>query len=140
MRTIELQIPDDLAERLAPYRDQLPTLLETGLRTWREGLAAVPLQMPAALQARLHALLDKERAGAPLTFEERQEAAALAELAERVSLKQALAERIRSVLAGSDWVIAPTPEHDPEAYVRQTPVPITGKPVSEIVIEQRGDR
>ncbi|MCX6044438.1 MAG: hypothetical protein NT075_04945 [Chloroflexi bacterium] len=47
-------------------------------------------------------------------------------------------ERIRSILAASGWVILPMVETNPEPYVRQTPVSITGKPVSEIVIEQRG--
>jgi hypothetical protein len=64
----------------------------------------------------------------------------LAVLAQRVSLKQALVERIDAVLAASDLVIMPKPDPNPEAYMRQTPVSITGKPVSEIVIEQRGER
>jgi hypothetical protein len=96
MRTIELQIPDDLAERLAPYQDQLPALLEAGLQAWQQE--------------------------------------------EQATNGGALQERIRRVLAASGLVTLPTPDPDPEAYVRQTPVPITGKPVSEIVIEQRGER
>ncbi len=47
-------------------------------------------------------------------------------------------ERIQSILAASGLVILPMAEPNPEAYVRQTPVRITGKPASEIVIEQRG--
>jgi len=32
MSTIQLEIPDDLAEKLAPYRDQLLELLQLGLQ------------------------------------------------------------------------------------------------------------
>ena len=49
------------------------------------------------------------------------------------------AEQVRRLLAASGLVSLPLPDPNPEAYVRQTPVPITGKPVSEIVIEQRGN-
>jgi hypothetical protein len=140
MHTIEIEIPDELAQRLAPYHDQLPALLEAGLQVWREELTITPVQMPAALHARQQALLDKQNTGAPLSSEERQEAEALAALAQRVSLKRALVEKIHAVLATSDLVSMPKPDPNPEAYVRRTPVPITGKPVSEIVIEQRGER
>ncbi len=36
MSTIQLEIPDNLAEKLAPYQDQLAELLELGLRAWQE--------------------------------------------------------------------------------------------------------
>jgi hypothetical protein len=96
MQTIELQISEDLAQRLAPYQDQLPVLLEAGLRLWQqEGHAT--------------------NAGA-------------------------LNERIRRVLAASGRVRLPKPYLGAKPYVRHTPAPITGQPVSEIVIEQRGPR
>ncbi len=34
MHTIQLDIPDELAERLAPYSDNLSVLLELGLQAW----------------------------------------------------------------------------------------------------------
>ena len=34
MHTIQLDIPDELAERLAPYSDHLSALLELGLQAW----------------------------------------------------------------------------------------------------------
>ncbi|MFE4107809.1 hypothetical protein [Almyronema epifaneia] len=40
MAQITLQLPDDLAERLAPFRDRLPELLERGL----QGLRTEPTQ------------------------------------------------------------------------------------------------
>jgi len=36
MSTIQLEIPEELAEALTPYRDQLVELLELGLRTQQE--------------------------------------------------------------------------------------------------------
>lgn len=96
MRTIELQVPDDLADRLAPYQEQLPVLLETGLRVWQQEAQAAN--------------------------------------------GSALQERIRHVLAASGRVRLPRPYPGGKPYVRRTPVPITGQPVSEIVIEQRGPR
>jgi hypothetical protein len=140
MHTIEIEIPDELAQRLAPYHDQLPALLEAGLQVWHEELATTPVQMPAALLARQQALLDKQNTGTSLTFEEQQEVEALAALAQRVSLKRALVERIHAVLAASGRVHLPKPYTGAKPYVRHTPVPITGQPVSEIVIEQRGPR
>jgi hypothetical protein len=65
MQTIEIEISDELAQRLAPYQDQLPALLETGLQAWQEELTTTPVQMPAPLHARLQMLLDKQNAGAP---------------------------------------------------------------------------
>jgi len=32
MSTLQLEIPDELAEKLRPYHDQLPKLLELGLQ------------------------------------------------------------------------------------------------------------
>ena len=34
MHTIQLDIPDELAKRLAPYSDRLLALLELGLQAW----------------------------------------------------------------------------------------------------------
>jgi len=93
MVTIQLKIPDKLAEKLTPYRDQLSELLELGLQ---EQLARE----------------DRER------------------LNQRGRLLQ--------VLAASGKVKMPKPYTGTRRYVRHTPVPITGKPVSEIIIEQRG--
>jgi hypothetical protein len=86
MSTIEIQIPDDLAQRLAPYRDELPAMLELTLRLWQAWPKTGPARLPQALHDRLHALLDKQDAGKMLTSEERQEAEALVELAEWLSL------------------------------------------------------
>ncbi len=36
MTIIKLDIPDRLAEKLAPYQDQLTELLEIGLQKWQE--------------------------------------------------------------------------------------------------------
>ena len=92
MHTIQLDIPDELAERLAPYSDNLSVLLELGLQAWmaREQLA--------------------------------------------------LREGILRSLATSGKVATPQPYTGPAPYIRHTPVPITGKPVSELVIEHRGPR
>jgi hypothetical protein len=93
MHTIQLEISDQLAEKLAPYHDQLPRFLELGLQTW----------------------LERERQ-------------------ERLSLR----ERLLQALTTSGKVTLPQTYTGEKPYVRHTPVPITGKPVSEIVIEQRG--
>lgn len=94
MYTIEVQIPDKLGEKLAPYRDHLPELLELGLHTWLER-------------------------------EQRKRNAGQADILE--------------ILAASDKVSLPEPYTNETPYERRTPVPITGKPASRIVIEQRGD-
>jgi hypothetical protein len=47
-------------------------------------------------------------------------------------------ERLLQVLAASDRMKMPKPYTGEKPYVRHTPVPITGKPVSELLIEQRG--
>jgi hypothetical protein len=93
MSTIRLEIPNELAEKLAPYQDQLPELLELGLQEWLE----------------------------------RQQQ-------ERLALRK----RLLQVLAASGKVEIPRPYVGEKPYVRHTPVPITGKPVSELIIEQRG--
>lgn len=97
MRTISLQISDELAKQLAPYQEQWPLLLAIGLQTWQQ----------------------KQR------------------VTNGVSVNNA---QIQRVLAASDLIILPTPESKTTPYARQTPVPITGTPVSEIIIEQRGER
>ena len=93
MYTIQLELEDELAEKLAPYRDKLLALLELGLQEWLE--------------------------------RERQESLALG-------------ERLLLVLAASGKVEMPRPYTAEKPYVRHTPVPITGKPVSELIVEQRG--
>ncbi len=95
MRTIQLEIPDELAEKVAPYRDHLPELLEMGLQAW----------------------LERERQG-----------------------RLAQQERVLQVLAASGRVALPQPYTGEKPYVRQTPISATGRPVSQIVIEQRGPR
>lgn len=50
----------------------------------------------------------------------------------------ALRERLLQVLAASGKVEIPRPYTGEKPYVRHTPVPITGKPVSELIVEQRG--
>ena len=50
------------------------------------------------------------------------------------------AERVRRVLLASGRVRVPSPHTDAAPYVRHTPVAITGQAISEIVIEQRGER
>jgi hypothetical protein len=52
--------------------------------------------------------------------------------------QQGQQERLLQVLAASGRVEMPKPYTGKKRYVRHTPVPITGKPVSEIIIEQRG--
>ena len=47
-------------------------------------------------------------------------------------------EALSQILAVSGKVTLPKPYTGEKPYVRHTPVPITGKPISEILIEQRG--
>ena len=47
-------------------------------------------------------------------------------------------ERLLWVLTASGKVKIPQPYTGGRPYVRNTPVPITGRPVSELLIEQRG--
>ena len=93
MHTIQLDIPDELAEKLAPYHDHLLSLLELGLHAWLQN--------------------------------EQQE-------------RLALRERVHKILAASGQVTTPGPYASQKPYVRHTPVPITGTPVSDLIIEQRG--
>jgi hypothetical protein len=95
MHTIQLDIPDELAERLTPYSDHLAALLELGLQAW-------------------------------VAHEQQEQAAIL--------------EDLLRILGTSGKVAIPQPYPGPEPYVRHTPIPITGKPISELVIEQRGPR
>ena len=95
MHIIQLDIPDELAEKLAPYSDHLSALLELGLQAW---------------------------------------------MAQEQLEHGALREGILQILAASGKVAIPQPYPGPGPYVRYTPIPITGKPVSELVIEHRGPR
>ena len=88
MRVVQIEIPEDLADRLAPYQDQLVELLEIGLR-------------------------DRQK--------------------EQTTPR----DQVYHALAASGRVIIPLQRAAEPTYVRQMPVSITGKPVSEIVIEQR---
>ena len=92
MSPITLDVSDDLAQRLHPLADQLPRILELGLREINaarpgfsgaaevlEFLAGLPtpeetlaLRPSAALQARVNELLEKNRATG-LTPDEEQE-------------------------------------------------------------------
>jgi hypothetical protein len=90
---ITLTVPDELAGRLRPLEQELPRILELGIREWSargdpgfaglagvlEALAALPtpeevlaLRPGPALQERLEELLEKNASGA-LSPEERQE-------------------------------------------------------------------
>jgi hypothetical protein len=96
MVTIEIQVSDELAQRLAAHRHELPALLEAGLRARRQ--------------------------------------------ADQAEDNGELREQILRVLAASGRVRLPVTDTEtapPQAY---KPAPITGQPVSEIVIEQRGPR
>ena len=95
MHTIQLDIPDELAERLEPYSDHLLILLELGLQAW-------------------------------MAHEQQEHGA--------------VREDILQILAVPGKVTLPQPYPGPEPYVRHTPIPITGKPISELVIEYRGPR
>jgi hypothetical protein len=66
--TIELDLPSDLAR----------------------------FQLPEAVAARLHTLLDRQDAGQPLTASERQEAEGLVNLAELLTLLRLRAERMNA--------------------------------------------
>ncbi len=63
--TLEIDLPDDLAR----------------------------LRLPKAVDARLHALLDRQDAGHPLTSQERDEAEGLVQLAEFLTLLRLREER-----------------------------------------------
>lgn len=90
---ITLNVSDELATQLHPFQDQLPRILEFGLREWQaaaqtgfkgasevlETLAALPtpeeilaLRPSADLQARINFLLEKNRE-AGLAADEEQE-------------------------------------------------------------------
>jgi hypothetical protein len=90
MREITIEIPDQLAERLSPYREQLPQILERGLA-------------------------DLETAS-PRPDDWR--------------------ERTIRVLMATGLVRMPETSLRPRR--RHTPIKMTGKPLSELIIEQRG--
>ena len=90
---ITLTLPEDLATRLRPVEDQLPQLLELGLREWQarggsgfaglagvmEALASLPspeevlsLRPSPELQERIDHLLEKSQAGGLLPEEQRE--------------------------------------------------------------------
>jgi hypothetical protein len=89
---VTLNVPDDLAVRLRPVKDQLPQILELGLRELQarppefeglrdvlESLARLPapeevlaLRPSAALQERISALLDRQWNGGRSADEERE--------------------------------------------------------------------
>jgi len=52
--------------------------------------------------------------------------------------EETVSAQIRHILAASGRVRLPLPESVTKPYVRHTPVPSTGQPVSAIAIEQRG--
>jgi hypothetical protein len=94
MREITIEIPETLAERLSPYREQLPRILELGLA-------------------------DLETASPrPDDWRERTIRVLMATgLVQPLNLSRYLNSRNRP---------------------RSTPLKIPGKPLSEIIIEQRG--
>jgi hypothetical protein len=96
MSIIQLEIPNELAEKLRPYGNRLVELLELGLQKWQER-----------------------------------------EQQERQAQQQ---DHLLQVLVASGKVTMPKPYPGKKPYVSQTPVPISGKPVSELIIEQRGPR
>lgn len=58
------------------------------------------LALPVGVQRRLHALLDKQDAGVPLTADERSEAEGLVDLADLLSLLKLRSERAVAADAG----------------------------------------
>lgn len=58
------------------------------------------------------------------------------ELQDELAEKLASRERLLQVLAASGKIEMPRPYTGEKPYVRHTPVPITGKPVSELIVEQ----
>jgi hypothetical protein len=90
---VTLTIPEELASRLRPFEEQLPRILELGLRQWNgsrqpefegindilETLARLPgpeeilaLRPSANLQTRIHSLLEKNRTTGLLPDEARE--------------------------------------------------------------------
>ena len=92
MSTIQVEISDTLAQKLGPYHNKLPQLLELGLQMW--------------------------------TKHEQEEA-------------KNNKEYLHQLLASSGKVRVPKPYPVGESFSRQTPVPIMGESVSQLVIEQR---
>jgi len=100
METIRVQVSSELARRLLPYQDELPCLLEWGLR---------------------HIEREAEVESPPLPTRQAV-LAALRSTGILVELDPAIAARYRT---GSD-------------QRRRTPVRVKGKPLSEMIIEERG--
>jgi hypothetical protein len=90
---VTVTIPDELASRIQPLEDQLPRILELGLRQWNgnrqaefEGMRDIletlarlpgpeeilPLRPSGALQARINILLEKNRTTGLLPEESRE--------------------------------------------------------------------
>ena len=97
MQKITLEISDELAERLRPYRDQVARIFQAGLR-------------------------EMETAEKPALTQREQMLAAI----RSTGLIRPLEENIFK-------------KYVPEAHrhARQKPLKIEGKPVSEIIVEQR---
>ncbi|MBI4789374.1 MAG: hypothetical protein HY782_20270 [Chloroflexi bacterium] len=92
MSSITIEIPEKLVDRLRPYQEQLPEILELGLT---------------------------ELENATVTRDE-------------------LRERTLRALASTGLVQLPDPTASKRKRPRQKPLEIPGKPLSEIIIEQRG--
>ncbi|MBM3128826.1 MAG: hypothetical protein FJ009_09415 [Chloroflexi bacterium] len=90
MREITIEIPDQLAERLSPYREQLPQILELGL---------------AGLET-----------ASPHPDDWRE----------------------RTIRVLMETGLVRTPETSLRPRRRHTPIKMAGKPLSELIIEQRG--
>lgn len=95
MSRITIEIPNALAERLSPYREKLPQILELGLMNWQ---ATTP--RPDDLREQTIRVLMETGLIQPLN---------LSRYLQR-----------------------------PRNRPRSTPLKIPGKPLSEIIIEQRG--
>ncbi len=90
MSTITIEVPRELAERLSPYREKLPQILELGL-------------------AHLESVSPRS---------------------------DDIRERTLRVLKATGLVRMPNPSPLPRR--RHTPINVPGKPLSELIIEQRG--
>jgi len=94
MCIVQIESPDELVQKLAPYRDKLAELLELGLEQY----------------------INRER---------------------RACLSPR--EQVLHALAVSGRVELPRPVLPGSIRERHTPIRMAGKPLSEIIIEQRGD-
>jgi hypothetical protein len=107
METIRIQVPSELARRLRRHYDELPQILEWGLRHVEEGETEIGPLSPTTEQA------DTPR---------REEVLA--------TLRSA------GVLVSLDPAIAAQYQADADQR-RHTPVHVEGKPLSEMIIEKR---